>query len=553
MDGSRFDELTRAMALKASRRASLKSGLALLTGGLMAGNGAIAEARRSSSTTTAPPAVCPEGMTDCGGECCDAGMGCCGGVCCSQEQCGWQSAVCCPAETAVCGADCCHEGQDCCDTECCDGVCYGEERCCPHGQEICDGSCCAPGQSCCGDGCCDGVCANQGQTCCATGNVCNDSCCDGGQTCCGDGCCAGTCTEQGHLCCENVDVCNDSCCVQGQSCCGDGCCDGTCTNGNTTCCTSENVCNDGCCEDGQNCCGDGCCDGACLDQGQTCCDVANTCGDACCDQETERCCTANSESICVLKDGGCCSHDQCGSGSCGGTCDSSTHTCIYPSAGSYCGPSSCLEGDRSRSVSCDGRGLCVEDIAECGELELCSDGACTETCAESENCASGLCEENGACCPVDYVCEFEVAECCIASPERPGHSCCRLADQDGECCFCAGGDSYYAPFCCGDVGTTYCSDPGGDWNLGTCVKTSYYQCLSGGGFAPIGHVCTGSGEEVVCSAPCCGNLCCDAGTECVGRACLPVCSGEDCDTIGGSCTTTRELILVARKGSRVPR
>ena len=121
VDGKRFDALTRALALRTSRRATIKSGIAVAASGVVAGKASLAAARRSSSSTTPPPSACSAGMTECGGGCCateaaccdgiccDAGMGCCGGLCCSEEQCGWQSVVCCPAETVVCGADCCYE------------------------------------------------------------------------------------------------------------------------------------------------------------------------------------------------------------------------------------------------------------------------------------------------------------------------------------------------------------------------------------------------------------------------------------------------------------
>ena len=132
MDGSQFDQLTRALGTGGNRRSFLRGLLGL--GGLAAGatlsaSGAAA-ARRATPTPT--PVSCPGNQH-------------------------WNGSACvCPAENTICGSDCCPDGQaQCCDNACCYGTCYGEELCCPTGSNVCHGAaCCSASDVCMDDGSC---------------------------------------------------------------------------------------------------------------------------------------------------------------------------------------------------------------------------------------------------------------------------------------------------------------------------------------------------------------------------------------------------------------
>ncbi len=180
MDAQRFDNLTRALARRTSRRAVLRRAASGAAGGLLVGAGIRAAAAQ---------AVCADGQTDCGGVCVDLltdlnNCGLCGAVCesglvavaCIAGECVRTS---CPAALTTCGDDpnlpyeehCFDLSSDpsncgACGNACASGVCSGGV-CAPAAGEVC-----AEGQADCGGVCVDTCCDNN--NCGACGNVCGD-------------------------------------------------------------------------------------------------------------------------------------------------------------------------------------------------------------------------------------------------------------------------------------------------------------------------------------------------------------------------------------------
>jgi len=156
MDGSRFDDITRALAAGASRRAVLRRlGAGLAGVGLAAaGRGAAraapspcaafcadqpgargAQCRQACRACAGGPAAtclnaatgsfaCTDLLTD------EANCGACGAACGAGETC--QDAVCCA--TTVCGPTCCDAGQDACLlNQSCAETCTPTGAACPQG------------------------------------------------------------------------------------------------------------------------------------------------------------------------------------------------------------------------------------------------------------------------------------------------------------------------------------------------------------------------------------------------------------------------------------
>lgn len=235
MDGNRFDEITRALASRGSRRAVLRGLLGF--GGVVAGTGLTGEADARvigtkptiapvppAATTTPAPATTPA-PDPCPGQVNCSVDGCCSGSCTARGRC-------CPAGWSICGNECCATPAQCCDNECCaDGhICIGEEMCCP-APLFCGGVCCnGAGQQCCGDRC-----LSAGQ--CCTDEQCPDS---------PDTCQAGVCHSAANMC-GLSDQCADAP--------GSTCCSGVCVPLGTT--TNCLACGDVCGEN-ETCTGEGC-------------------------------------------------------------------------------------------------------------------------------------------------------------------------------------------------------------------------------------------------------------------------------------------------------
>lgn len=314
MDGRRFDDLTRALAVPRSRRGLGRMLLAVLGGG---GTGVFrlrsADAGScyygvpgTGNTTTkscSTDAECNPG----GGNCCrcDPNQQLCVGTCSGcmacyvdqtdcglKNQCGdtCRSCYVCNAAAGVCQPKACGPCEECkppqgfatpCDKGTCESRCQEGERCV--GGECClEARVCLAGLHCCPNGdCCGGDCLDEGETCCQ-----HKTRCPAGRECCG-----ATCLEKGATCCagktpcpKGRTCCGTVCLETDQQCCGHVPCPKT-----NTCCPDFQVCTaDGCCDEG-NVAGGGCCpflvceNGECCGPAQNCCAYQGESREHCCD------------------------------------------------------------------------------------------------------------------------------------------------------------------------------------------------------------------------------------------------------------------------------
>jgi hypothetical protein len=231
VDSSRFDRLTRALALGASRRSVIKGllgiGVASTATGALIGE---SEGARRGTTPNVPPAPTLPTQTPTPAPtstpACASGQVLCNGVCCSGAC--TATGSCCASGNTVCGPDCCAPGGQCCDSACCYGTCYGEELCCPSSGTVCGAECCDNAtQLCCDGACVTGACCSQ-KTCDDYPGQCGDVLDDG---------CGGTldCTSN----CPPPSTCNGTTCTQPGACAaGDDYCTTralTCGFGNCAC------------------------------------------------------------------------------------------------------------------------------------------------------------------------------------------------------------------------------------------------------------------------------------------------------------------------------
>ena len=184
MDDAQFDDLTRALAGRLSRRQMLK----LLGSGLLALVGFSPTGRTSAAASSLQPhdqqgvgalpsqsSTCPAGKSSCGDYCCHPSQECCGDVCTDIRSD--------PSNCGACGASCAAG------LSCVDGACSA----CPKGHHVqCNGACCPENGTCETRGHGRGVSCSRGQ-CCAVGETCCESrdergrssgvCCSASQTC----------------------------------------------------------------------------------------------------------------------------------------------------------------------------------------------------------------------------------------------------------------------------------------------------------------------------------------------------------------------------------
>jgi hypothetical protein len=217
MDGSRFDQLARALARGRTRRGIL-GGLAALAGGAVTANraGAVicppgqyagSGGRCLCKLTGRPPGAngcpCGAGQTNCSGTCVNlssdlANCGSCGNACPGVPN----------------GVPVCIGGG--CDIECalaadpCGGECCGDGEFCEADTCV---SCLATGAECASEfECCSGLCdvySGQCIECAGAADPCGGTCCGEGEFCEAETCVA--CREDGAECASEFECCSGFC------------------------------------------------------------------------------------------------------------------------------------------------------------------------------------------------------------------------------------------------------------------------------------------------------------------------------------------------------
>lgn len=239
MDPTRFDELTKSLTTKTSRRQALKTFVATAFSGVLTLSGlGRAFAKKK----------CPPGQTNCGGKCVNTSndpnnCGVCGTVCISGL---CVSGLCCASGAVQCGTSCCT--QTCCGSTCVDTN-FDPNNC---------GGC---GNVCSTGACCNAACvdlSNDPHNCGSCGNVCpsgatckNGKCVSPGPMCPMGGCKTSFVCGGPPVTCGPGGVCLCLTTVEGTLCCGDIC-------GNP--CSSSSDCPSGwfCQAAGTGCCGQVC-------------------------------------------------------------------------------------------------------------------------------------------------------------------------------------------------------------------------------------------------------------------------------------------------------
>lgn len=230
MDNARFDQWTRLVAQKGSRRRVLAAFVVGAVAPLLASRSARAQVGEPGGMCGGIAGIpCPLGY-----ECVDAIDGCdpnAGGADCS--------GVCVAQDINPCAAMLCLEGTECCPQ--CGGLCVPagtqcSEDLCP-GQP-CNQAVCGPGEYCCNESCSRCVPLGQGCTrefCTSppTGKQCGAIQCGVGEFCCNESC--GICAPIGGACTDQFcgpgaiegERCGPIVCPIGQVCCNESC--GICT------------------------------------------------------------------------------------------------------------------------------------------------------------------------------------------------------------------------------------------------------------------------------------------------------------------------------------
>jgi len=346
MDDRRFDDLTRVLGTRQSRRAALRA----VVGGVMAviaGGGGAPHVDAALTTCFAH------------GHACGKDRQCCSGRCTPKNGCK------CPASTTPCGnRSCCTAGQVCSGGVCatpCAGNCTGKTC----GDDGCGGSCgtCIAPQTCGGGGvagqcgctpissCPTGVCGSMPDGC---GGIVTCAPCQPGacETSCGDGVCGPPCTPNcsGITC--GADGCGGTCgsCAPPESC-GGGGVGGLCG------CTPLTVCPSGVCGPISDGCGGTVDCGGCEAAYCLTCGSNNTCVSTC--GACQTCVLVNGSPSCSLScAGGCVCPDTT-------YCEQTTLRCIGTSGGCF------IAG--TQVAMADGTSRPIEWIAE-GDDVLRRDG-----------------------------------------------------------------------------------------------------------------------------------------------------------------------------------
>jgi MYXO-CTERM domain-containing protein len=197
---------------------------------------------------------------------------------------------------------------------------------------------------------------------------------------------------------------------------------------------------------------------------------------------------------------------------CGGSCNGTDVTCVYPAAGIDCRAASCPSIYYAiPAATCDGMGTCPRTVTYC-EPYACESGACATTCTTDADCASTnyYCGQ-GAC-----LAKKMLAAACASADECQSGFC-----ADGHCCMTA---------CTGQ-----CAQ---------CATSQYGYCLPVTG-APVGGRAPCASDGSACAGSCTGsfldcyfpaNIPCGAKTCTAGILSTPSCDGKGaCDPHNYAC------------------
>jgi hypothetical protein len=542
MDERDFDLLTRRLASGASRRALLRSGLALV--GSIAGFGAAREAEaafvpRALGQTCARNAdcasrVCKQHHCVCGGpnDCPQpGGNGCQAAICSSNGQCSIGVNVGSP----------CDDGDACTTNDACqaDGSCAGTPVTCAAIDQCHDAGTCDPAI-----GACTNPIKANGTSCnddnaCTTGDTCQDGVCRGGNpVVCAplDQChVAGTCDPATGQC-SNPPADIGTPCDDGDACTtGDHCVGGVCAGTPTICqpvddpagCWNQPTCDPATgtcgqptpkpqgtpCDDGNLCTANDVCDGA-----GTCAGTPKSCGGyvlgTCpqkCDPATGACvsgengdsCTPSSFDACVTgvcQDGGCMAVPAPVGSSCAGgfvtQCMPGTGVC---GSDGNCHPATMADGTPCSPLSSPGEcqaGICKNGdcvVANLPDGTLCGDSAAPECSRNS--CQAGVCADVSR---LGQRCETQL------------HGCLKYTCQAGGCLDSGKTDDCASTISCGGHGTCTEELPG----IGECVPILCDCC---DGVCGQSKCARNDGTEVcMATNQVCGGKCFSEPVKCCG-------------------------------------
>lgn len=520
MDGSRFDELTRALSAQRSRRAVLGA----LAGAALASVGLHADVSANNAS------LCRSVGNSCNGN-----GNCCSHNCVKEGRarkiCHCQSAADCPASADPCRSPVCLPSGSC-------GTTINQGVACD------DGNACTTGDVCQADGSCQGapVVCDPPPNACFTVPACDPSsgaCSDASYLGDGTGCPGGVCFAQS--CCapedHSVTCGNGACGVQlnncgqavqclslaNEACAQDGdCCSGVCVDG---LCQAGPVAIGGVCDSNGDCASHACCGGLCVDTGA---DYRNcgACGHLCSDfgMAAVTCVNGVCGGTCANSYGDCnndladgcetiLTNDPDHCGACGHAC-SSTNVATRVCSAAICLPT-CLPGwaDCNHDTVDDGcETNLTTDHANCGACghacsptETCCGGVCVDTSADAGNCGAcgNICSFNKEC--IDGVCGCSAGEAfCYFSYKNYG--CFDILNDIGNCGRCGNGcvtgQSCINGVCGCPAGLSFCiDDPRGCVDLQNDVA----NCGSCGNACGAGDICVNG--YCVCDA----QSCCPAG------------------------------------------
>jgi hypothetical protein len=234
---------------------------------------------------------------------------------------------------------------------------------------------------------------------------------------------------------------------------------------NGSSCTTGIVCATGHCADGV------CCNAACTGQCQVC-NAGGTCGRKSSGPPT------GGRAACT------------GSGSCIGTCDGSSDSCVFPGSATTCGTAMCSSDLTTVNTPvCNGQGACSSAQAlDCGTSSYCTDGKCTTKIADENACQSSVQCQHGNCSKYSLT---GTSICCQSGYSNCG-SCVNLQSSSTNCGSCGnscGTNRTCQTGSCTCIGYTLPSSCGGcgSWGFesgtteGWVKDTNPHWPISGGG------------------------------------------------------------------------